>query len=117
LATAATATQASVALVLFADVNAHNPLLEAAASQRVALTGSLDFANERFNDVTVAVVDGKGCPKVRQRIRGPFGKPVVENASVLQSAAGPLLNLFKQAGKLFGGPCEVFYAGSVAPPE
>jgi len=27
----------------------------------VALTGSLDYVNERFNDVTVAVVDGKGC--------------------------------------------------------
>ena len=84
---------------------------------RIALVGSLDFANERFNDVTVAVVDGKGCAKVHQKIRGPFRKPEVEKVSVLQSAAGPLLNLFKQAGKLFGGPCEVFYAGSLAPPE
>ena len=84
---------------------------------RIALVGSLDFVNERFNDVTVAVVDGKGCAKVRQKIRGPFRKPEVEKVSVLQSAAGPLLNLFKQARKLFGGPCEVFYAGSVAPPE
>ena len=31
--------------------------------------------------------------------------------------AGPMLNLFKQARKLLGGPCEVFYAGSVAPPK
>ena len=84
---------------------------------RIALKGSLDFVNERFNDVTVAVVDGKGCATVRQRIRGPFGNPVVENASVLQSVAGPVLNLLKQAKKLFGGRCEVFYAGSVAPPE
>ena len=84
---------------------------------RIALKGSLDFVNERFNDVTVAVVDGKGCATVRQRIRGPFGNPVVENASVLQSVAGPVLKLLKQTKKLFGGRCEVFYAGSVAPPE
>jgi len=84
---------------------------------RIALVGSLDFANERFNDVTVAVVDGKGCAKVRQEIRGPFRKPEVEKVSVLQTAAGPLLSLFKQAGKLLGGRCEVFYVGSVAPPE
>jgi uncharacterized protein involved in outer membrane biogenesis len=84
---------------------------------RVALKGSLDFVNERFNEVTVAVVDEKGCVKVRQRIRGPFGNPVVENASVLQSVAGPVLKLLKQAKKLFGGRCEVFYAGSVAPPK
>jgi AsmA protein len=84
---------------------------------RIALMGSLDFVNERFNDVTVAVVDEKGCAKVRQKIRGPFRKPEVEKLSVLQTAGGPLLSLFKQAEKLFWGQCEVFYAGSVAPPK
>jgi AsmA protein len=84
---------------------------------RIALVGGLDFINERFNDVIVAVVDGKGCAKVRQKIRGPFQKPEVEKVSVLHSAAGPLLNLFKRAEKLLGEQCEVFYAGSVAPPE
>ncbi len=84
---------------------------------RIALMGSLDFVNERFNDVTVAVVDGQGCAKVRQKIHGPFGNPVVENAGVLQSFAGPVLKLFKQAKEFFGGRCEVFYAGSLAPPK
>jgi uncharacterized protein involved in outer membrane biogenesis len=84
---------------------------------RIALRGSLDFANDRFNDVTVAVVDGKGCAKVRQKIRGPFREPVVEKANVLQSLAGPVHKLFKQAKKLFGEKCEVFYAGSVEPPK
>jgi len=84
---------------------------------RIALTGSLDFVNERFDDVTVAVVDGEGCAKVHQKIRGPFRKPEVEEARFLQTVAGPVLKLFKQAKKLFGGQCEVFYAGSVAPPE
>ncbi len=84
---------------------------------RIALKGSLDFPNERFNDVTVAMVDGKGCAKVRQKIRGPFRKPVVEKVSVLQSVTGPVINLFKQAGKLIGVRCEMFYDGSVAPPE
>jgi len=84
---------------------------------RIALAGSLDFVNERFNDVTMAVVDGKGCARVRQKIRGPFQKPEVEKASVLETAAGPILTLLKQAGKLIGGTCEVFYAGSVVPPK
>jgi uncharacterized protein involved in outer membrane biogenesis len=84
---------------------------------RIALIGSLDFVNERFDDVTMAVVDGKGCATVRQKIRGPFRKPEVEKVSVLHSVAGPVLHLFKKAKKLFGGQCEVFYAGSVAPPK
>lgn len=83
---------------------------------RIALKGRLDFVNERFDDVTVALIDGKGCPKVQQKIRGPFRKPVVEKPSVLTSLAGPVLELLKQARDLFdGGRCEVFYAGSVAP--
>ncbi len=84
---------------------------------RIALMGSLDFVNERFNDVTMAVVDGKGCVKMRQKIRGSFRKPEVEKVHVLQSVAGPVLKLFKQAKKLLGEKCEVFYAGSVAPPK
>jgi hypothetical protein len=84
---------------------------------RIALMGSLDFAKERFIDVTVALLDGKGCAKVRQKIRGSFLKPEVEKVQLLQSVAGPVLKLFKQAEKFLGGKCEVVYAGSVAPPQ
>lgn len=84
---------------------------------RIALKGGLDFVNERFDDVTVALIDAKGCPRVQQKIRGPFRQPVVEKPSVLSSLAGPALDLFKQARDLFRGQCEMFYAGSVAPPK
>jgi uncharacterized protein involved in outer membrane biogenesis len=84
---------------------------------RTALIGSLDFVNERFIDVTMAVVDGKGCARMRQKIHGSFRKPVVEKVSVLQSVGGPVVKLFKQAKTLLGGRCEVFYAGSVAQPK
>lgn len=85
---------------------------------RIALHGGLDFVNERFDDVTVALIDAKGCAKVRQKIHGPFRKPVVEKPNVLMSLAGPALRLLKKGRDLFpGGECEVFYAGSVAPPK
>jgi hypothetical protein len=84
---------------------------------RIALKGSLDFVNERFDDVTVAVVDERGCAKVLQRIHGPFRKPEVEKVSVLQAVTGPMRSLYKQAAKLLGARCEVFYAGSLAPPK
>lgn len=85
---------------------------------RVALQGGLDFVNERFNHVTVALIDAKGCAKVRQKIRGRFQKPVVEKPNVLRSLTGPALELLKKGQRLFpGGECEVFYAGSVAPPK
>ena len=85
---------------------------------RVALQGGLDFVNQRFDDVTVALIDAKGCIRVQQKIHGDFKKPVVENPSALKSLTGPVVKLLKKLGSLFPGrECEVFYAGSVAPPK
>jgi AsmA protein len=90
----------------------------ATKENRVALHGGLDFANERFNEVTMAVIDSKGCAKVVQKVRGSFRKPVVEKPSILGSLTGPAVKLVKKGRDLFpGGECEVFYAGSVAPPK
>jgi hypothetical protein len=90
----------------------------ATAGNRIALQGGLDFVNGRFADVTVAVIDAKGCAKVRQAIRGSFASPVVERPDVLKSLAGPVLKLYGKTRGLFPAePCEVFYSGSVAPPR
>jgi uncharacterized protein involved in outer membrane biogenesis len=90
----------------------------ATRENRVALQGGLDFVNDRFNDVTMALIDAKGCAKVRQKIRGTFQNPVVENPNVLTSAVGPALGLLKKGSDLLlGRKCQVFYAGSVAPPK
>lgn len=84
---------------------------------RFALKGRIDFVNERFDDVTVALVDKKGCAKVRQKIRGPFRKPQVEKPSVLRTIAGPVLDVVRQANDLLGGRCDAFYTGSLPPPD
>lgn len=85
---------------------------------RVALQGRLDFVNERFDGVTVALIDDKGCIRAQQTLHGAFKKPVVENPSTLKALTGPVVRLLKQVEGLFpGGACDVFYAGSVAPPE
>jgi AsmA protein len=90
----------------------------ATRKNRIALHGGLDFVADQFDDVTVALVDAKGCAKVRQKIRGPFQKPVVENPSVLKSLTGPAVSLLKKGGDLFlGRKCDIFYAGSVESPK
>ena len=90
----------------------------ATAKNRIALQGGLDFAHERFANVTVAAIDEKGCARVRQAIRGSFAKPVVEKPHFLTSLAGPVRKLFGRVRRLLPeGPCEVFYSGSVAPPK
>lgn len=85
----------------------------ATPKHRIALKGALDFVNGRFDEVTVALIDAEGCARARQKIRGPFGKPEVEKPDVLSAVSGPARKLLRQAKDLFGGQCEVFYAGSV----
>ena len=85
---------------------------------RVAVQGELDFVNHRFAHMTVALIDAKGCIRAQQRIHGDFAKPVLEKPSTVKSLAGPVARLLEKLGSLFpGGECEVFYAGSVAPPK
>ncbi|MDO9220969.1 MAG: AsmA family protein, partial [Thiobacillus sp.] len=70
---------------------------------RVALQGRLDFVNERFDDVTVALIDAKGCIKAQQKIHGAFTKPVVDQPSTLTALTGPVMRLLKQVASLFPG--------------
>ena len=85
---------------------------------RLALRGGLDFVNQQFSGVSVAVLDAKGCPTLRQEVRGSFQKPVVEKPKLLRSLAGPAVSLLKKGwGLLPGGECEVFYTGSVMSPN
>jgi AsmA protein len=85
---------------------------------RIALKGGLDFVNDAFANLTVAVIDARGCATMRQEIRGPFKKPVLEKPNVLKSVAEPALKLLQQTGELLGGEsCVVLYSGSVAPPQ
>lgn len=87
----------------------------ATRANRIALQGRLDFVSGRYDEVTVAVIDAKGCARVQQKIHGPFLNPVVEKPSVLGTISGPTRTLLRQAKRLFGGKCAPFYAGSVAP--
>ncbi len=87
----------------------------ATKENRLAMKGALDFVNKDFDDVTVAILDGKGCARIEQRIRGPFSKPVIEKPNVIVSLAGPISRLVDKTKKLFGAKCTVFYEGSVQP--
>ncbi|MEO8101671.1 MAG: AsmA family protein [Betaproteobacteria bacterium] len=91
----------------------------ATPQQRLALHGGLDFVGNKYQDVTVALVDSNGCARVRQKIAGPFNQPAAEKSAILVSV-GPVMNLVDKARKLFSGgdsKCEVFYRGSVAAPK
>ncbi|MCX5809276.1 MAG: AsmA family protein [Proteobacteria bacterium] len=85
---------------------------------RIALKGKLNLVSERYDNVTVALLDDRGCAKFKQTISGPFGAPQVGVVSTVESLASPILNLYKQAKRFAqAGKCEVFYSGSVQQPR
>jgi len=82
------------------------------------MKGGLNFINEQFVHVTVAVLDKRGCAVYSEKVQGPFRKPQIEKESVFKSIAGSVLKPLGDALKFIQGEkCTVFYSGSVAQPE
>jgi len=85
---------------------------------RVALKGSLDLVRRRYDNVTVAMLDDKGCAMFKQSISGSFGSPQIGTVSAIESLVEPILGLYEEAKRFVqGGKCEVFYNGSVQQPH
>lgn len=85
---------------------------------RIALKGRLDFVNERYDNVIVALLDDKGCAKFKQSISGSFRNPKISAVSATEFLAGPFSNLYRKAIRFAqGGKCEVIYNGSVQQPQ
>jgi uncharacterized protein involved in outer membrane biogenesis len=90
----------------------------ASKKQRIAMKGGLNFINERFVDVTLAVLDKRGCSVYSEKVYGRFRDPQIEKESVFKSIAGSVLNPLGDAWEFIQGEeCTVFYSGSVAQPE
>jgi len=85
---------------------------------RVAIKGRLNLVSERYDNVVVALLDDKGCVKLKQGITGPFDSPQISAVSTVESLAGPLLDLYRKSKRFVqAGKCEVFYKGSVRQPR
>jgi uncharacterized protein involved in outer membrane biogenesis len=88
-------------------------------ANRIALKGSLDFVNHSFEDVTLAALNKEGCATLLQKVHGSFSQPQVDKPNVVIAIAGPAMHLINKAKHMVGAGqhCEVFYAGSLPPPQ
>ena len=68
---------------------------------RVALKGKLNLVNERFDNVTIAILDEKGCARYKQSVSGAFASPSVGAVSAVESFAGPVFDLYRKANVSF----------------
>ncbi|MBA4741499.1 MAG: AsmA family protein [Azoarcus sp.] len=85
---------------------------------RIAARGRIDFADRRFEELTVALLDAEGCASAEQTLDGPFEKAGDSGGGLVGLITGPTRNLFERGAALFSsGECEPFYSGSVAAPR
>jgi AsmA protein len=85
---------------------------------RVAVHGAIDLPGRRYDGITLAVLDSRGCAELTEKISGPLAKPSVQPTSLLRSLTGPLPGLLKKAWEIVEpGECKPFYQGKVAHPS
>lgn len=90
----------------------------ATGQHRLAAQGRLDLVRERFDGLTIALVDAKGCVRVKQELRGPFASVETTKPSIMELISGPTRSLLRRGMELFTDrECEVFYSGSVPSPR
>jgi hypothetical protein len=89
-----------------------NDVAFSTARHRVAITGKLDFINQRYGKITIAAVDADGCIVNKEVLDGPFDKPEVKEVSVVQRT------LVRPLKKFLATKCDKpFYTGSVSHPS
>lgn len=110
----------STILKLVSDWKVRNGIAEAedvafiTRKNRVALNGKLDFVHDRFEDVTVAVLNDNGCATYSQRIHGSFNKPQIDKPNIFLSLIGPAISLASKSYEMLkGGKCDVIYQGTL----
>jgi len=82
---------------------------------RIALKGGLDFPDQQFNNLKLALLDKEGCARVEQEIRGSFLNPEIDKPNVFWSLAGPIRALLQKLGP--ADACEPFYPVTARPQE
>lgn len=85
----------------------------ATTQNRIAFSGSVNFANDSIPGIHVAVVDKNGCSLMDQQLYGKFGKLKTGKLNVAKTLLGSVINF---VDAIVGKDCKPVYAGKVRHP-
>ena len=85
----------------------------ATLKNRVAMEGWLDLSTDSL-DITIAVINKRGCAIVDQRIYGDTNEPEYSSVNIFETLLAPVTNAVKG---VVGAECKVFYNGNVLHPD
>ncbi len=81
---------------------------------RIAFSGSIDFARDSIPGLQIAVVDKNGCSLMDQQIYGKFSALKTGKLNVAKTLLGSVINF---VDALVGKDCKTIYSGSVGNPQ
>ena len=84
------------------------------AKNRIAAKGIINLVENEYDDLTIAVLNRRGCSVVSQTINGPLVHPDRGKLDAIGPIRGTLESLFNL---LTGKDCKPFYSGSLAHPN
>ena len=86
---------------------------------RAAFEGKLNLETQKFNNLTLAVLDHQGCARVSENFNGSFHAPVgAISRSLVGALVNPFLDVAMATSQIITGnnKCKPFYRGPVAHP-
>ena len=89
----------------------------ATKGHRVALTGRIDLPGGQFDNIVVVLVDDRGCARAEQTVQGAFRLPRIAETITAQGKEPTGKTPPSPEKPVPGEGCEVFYSGSVPPPQ
>jgi len=81
---------------------------------RIAVKGQIDIIKGEMINVTVAVLNRRGCSLISQTVNGLFAEPELGKLQAVGPIKGTLKSLIRT---ITGTECEPFYTGSLAHPD
>jgi uncharacterized protein involved in outer membrane biogenesis len=89
----------------------------ATKGHRVALTGRIDLPGGQFDNIAVVLVDDRGCARAGQTVQGAFRLPRIAETITAKGKEPTGKTPPSPEKPVPGEGCEVFYSGSVPPPQ
>lgn len=80
---------------------------------RIAMKGSVDLVQKRFDKVGIAVLDKQGCAAIKQQLDGPVDKLEIDYAEAAGDFMLGSVDTALELGSALIEDCPVYYKGSV----
>ena len=84
----------------------------------MAFQGDIDLYRQKYDGLTLGLLDDQGCAIMTQKISGPLKKPNVAGIGLIETLTGPVIGTLQKAIEILNtDDCSPFYTGRLTSPD